>query len=164
MLTNNRPGPPVSRDALFDELDRQRDELRAAEGVTATDFRIKLPGGRWTLQHRGVAGDCVRGMASGRCAPISCHAYGVPTMARFDFSAYPNGVPAIMARAWCHKMQFFFYIYCRAPPGTELVAPALSSRLSASVALVIIIGLAAVPFAIIFAPRSIQIKSFPEEP
>ena len=29
-------------------------------------------------------------------------------MARFEYAAYPEGIPDILARAWCHILQYFY--------------------------------------------------------
>ena len=99
---------------LFQELDRRRAELAAdaVEALEGEDFTVTILGGKWSMQHRGVAAAAVAAEARGALARDFCSRRGLPKKATFDFSAYPEGIAPVLARAWAHRMQHFYDCAC----------------------------------------------------
>ena len=103
-------------EVLWDELHRYRSNLAAAalSAPGDSDFMTTCLGGKWTKEHKGVDADAVRGHARGESAVTFCEARGVNKSKRFEISVYTFGHAAVFARAWCHRMQYFFNLACEA--------------------------------------------------
>lgn len=94
-------------EAIYEELERRRREL-AADHPSGEDFGTTLLGGRWTLRERGDSADVVQGRGRNALAKEFCARRGVPQTARFEIAQYTEANAAILARAWCHRMQYFY--------------------------------------------------------
>ena len=94
---------------LFEELEAKRDEAvdRAGE---SRDFTTEIRGGRWTMEHRGVAADSERAKAANRDAETWCRSYSLPLSFTCAYSAYSDEVCSMLCLAWARKMQFFYDI------------------------------------------------------
>ena len=96
--------------AVFSEVDRYRAELSitAASADATDDFAVVVLGGAWTAANRGLAADAVQGLARGADAAAFCAARGMQKSSRYEISAYSFQWACILARAWAHRMQYFF--------------------------------------------------------
>ena len=99
-------------EALWAEVHRYRSELASQFKMleTCDDFKTTCLGGEWTLEHKGVEADAIRGFASGQTAIKFCELQQMKHSKRFELSLYEMGPGGAFARAWCHKMQFFLNI------------------------------------------------------
>ena len=93
-------------DALL-TLDVVRQHVAACGNASSDDFGTRVLGGAWTLQERGVVFDAIQGIARREFANQFCTRRGVQKPMRFDVSACGQEGRSIMARAWCHRMQYF---------------------------------------------------------
>lgn len=71
------------------------------------DFKVVILGGKWTMQHKHTAFDAIQGIARGGLAKEFCDRRGLQQSMRFDVSAYGQERCQVLARAFCHKMQYF---------------------------------------------------------
>ena len=71
------------------------------------DFCVHVLGGEWTQRHRGVAADAIQGRARGQEAVQWCRLHGLPQSSRHSIREFTEERAAILARAWCSKMQHF---------------------------------------------------------
>ena len=113
--TNVVAEPPPPDDKVLQEalaaLEGERLDLAAADtAVGQGDFRTQALGGKWTLQHRGHVADAIQGAARGALAQDFCTRRSLPKSIRFELTAYSADACGVLARAWCHKMQYFFNI------------------------------------------------------
>ena len=90
-------------------------EQFAQEAVTA--FTTTLLGGAWLMKYKGIEYDAFQGKASAGLASEWCLLYGLNKTARFDLSMYSEHGAGIMARAWCHRMEYYFSIWVEAAEG-----------------------------------------------
>jgi hypothetical protein len=95
---------------VFAELDRRRSDLAADGAVYALgeDFKVGGLGGAWTYHHHGVAMDAIQASCRHQAAKTFCDQHHLPKSARFDLKAFPDGIAQVLARAWAHRMQFFY--------------------------------------------------------
>ena len=110
-------GDRAREDVVLDEdaveqAMRELDEVRAGLAAhepreSEADFKTSVSGGQWLLAERGLACDAIQGSARGALANDFCARRGVQKSIRFDLAAYGHEACGIMARAWCHKMQFY---------------------------------------------------------
>jgi hypothetical protein len=87
------------------ELEGLRLELQDQAEPRVGDLVVSALGGAWTLANRGVVSDAVRARARGMVAQTFCRAHRLPVAARFELSAYGAEDAAVLARAWCSRMQ-----------------------------------------------------------
>ena len=59
------------------------------------------------MSTKGVPFDAIQGIARREFANHFCQRRGVQKSIRCDIAAYQQDGCAIMARAWCHRMQYF---------------------------------------------------------
>jgi len=111
------------------ELDQKRAELASQGQVDSDgDFKVGVLGGAWTLAAKGKVADAIQGVASSVLARDFCTARQIQKSIRFDIEAYGPEICGILARAWCHRMQYFLNAELRDPVvvgrkfGREIVA------------------------------------------
>ena len=90
---------------IFQELQQVRDSVR--QDVVVEFFRIAPLGGNWTLRAHGILYDAYKGWAVGAALPW-CDAYHLTKSARFNVNLYGDQGSIEMARAWMHKMSWFY--------------------------------------------------------
>jgi hypothetical protein len=107
--TCSREEPDIDQiEAAFKALDAARSVLALSEPETATeDFKVAVLGGKWTLEHKNTAFDAVSGSARGALAKDFCFRRSMQQSMRFDVAAYGQDICNILARGFCHKMQWF---------------------------------------------------------
>ena len=74
------------------------------------DFATKAIGTvGWTLHHKGVACDAIGGSANSSYGNefVQRRLPAGKRSVRFDLSAHGEEHASILARAWCHKLQYF---------------------------------------------------------
>jgi hypothetical protein len=141
--------PEVREDArvedVFDELRQKREQWHLQGDPRRVDFRVSLLGGAWQKRVRGKAYDAFRGQALKGEAEDWCTSHGLQKTARFDVDTHGETTAAILAEAWCHRMQYFFslhkearsvqYVYCEAdfanyeePQALQELVPTLSGK------------------------------------
>ena len=67
-----------------------------------------MSGGPWTHATKGVPYEQVSGHAKGALGRDFCERRRLQYSMRFDTAAYGEDACAIMSRAFCHRMQYFF--------------------------------------------------------
>ena len=87
-------------------LEVARSALGTAEALDGADFKTRVLGGPWLMKTKGIPFDAVQGFASGESAKEFCTRRAVQKTVRFDYSVYGDENCGILARAWCHRMQF----------------------------------------------------------
>ena len=100
-----------------------------------SDFKTSLLGGAWTMRHKGVAADAMKGMAVSPDAKEYCSQLHMQEQVSFYFSTYGEGLGAQLALLWWQRMQYFMQLY-QSSGGTSLKpspeeinsAPTLSSQ------------------------------------
>ena len=98
---------------MWEELEQARLEWESAPEDTPVYFRVVVLGGKWTAAHKGRAADAISGQASGKDAEKWCRSLkhvGATITSRYDMELYTAERAAILARAWCSKMQHFYSI------------------------------------------------------
>jgi hypothetical protein len=103
------------------ELDLARDALAGSSTDAYDDFKTAVLGGAWLLHTHGIPFDAVQGAARGAFAKDFCARRGVQLAIRFSYNSYGAELCGVMARAWCHKMQFFLNLERRTPAGAAVV-------------------------------------------
>jgi hypothetical protein len=103
--------------AQWDELTDLRKQWETDPRLRTDDFRLRVLGGKWTLGHRGVIADALCGYAVAEHIEQWCTARAVPMSYRCEISLYTIEVGAVMVRAWCTKMQYFYNLSLLAVPG-----------------------------------------------
>ena len=96
----------VSRPEVLAGLETLRQELADLPEARSLDFQVTLLGGAWTLAHRGVVADACSAAARGETAVQWCRSRSMPLSARYERGLYGEEFAAILASAWCPKMQF----------------------------------------------------------
>ena len=49
--------------------------------------------------------------------------YGLNRSARFDLDVYTEAGASIMARAWCHRMEYYYRVYVEAADSSYVYTP-----------------------------------------
>ena len=104
----------VVQDLDFEEVWRELAEKRAEMEVLYSekdDFFFQVRGGLWTMVHKKMAANEVRGAASHDLALRWLLQYGLQTTASFGFKAHTEEGAATLAGAWVHRMQYFYSIF-----------------------------------------------------
>jgi hypothetical protein len=95
-------------EAFMKSLDEARAALVLDKALPASDdFKVCLLGGKWTMEHKHTAYDALQGSARGALAKDFCRKRELQMSMRFDVSAYGEATCQILARAWCHRLQYF---------------------------------------------------------
>ena len=90
---------------------RRQAEMEDAGDLSQDHFYVQVRGGDWTVEHKHVAYDAVSGQARSGLPKEFCVAYGIQSMVSFSVAKYGDRDPSVLARAWCHKMEFFYAIW-----------------------------------------------------
>ena len=93
---------------LFRELENQRASMAADPDIDCDDFKVAFVTGVHDLVHRGHDTSSHLASARGMDAKDFCKLHTVPMSGRYEVNVYPDGTSAVLARAWAHRMQFFF--------------------------------------------------------
>ena len=106
---------PVSDEQLADafsqlEAERRRWQLEDV-GDSQCHFRSEVRGGKWTVEHRQVAFDCLACKASTSVAVDFCKRYGLPLMASWSHQKYGAHSIGVLCRAWQHRMGFWMELW-----------------------------------------------------
>lgn len=104
------------------ELQAFRQRLDDGTECRCNDFVVQILGGAWTASHRGSRPMLCKVGPRATKPRLGARCRGVPFSARFEIAAYSEAPAAIMARAWCSKMQHAYEIALREALG-EAVAP-----------------------------------------
>ena len=75
------------------------------------DFKVRVRGGASTAARMGVAADASRGEAANQQAEAFCLAAGLPRSATFNFRRYTETHARDLARAWCHRLQWWYDLW-----------------------------------------------------
>ena len=98
--------------AAFAELRRKQEELHDETAVHEDEFKVHLIGGPHAVKKGANACLSFVGRASGQFASEWCSNNGMHMSATFTFGGtqrkYEQDDAGIMARAWCHRLQFCF--------------------------------------------------------
>jgi len=94
-------------EAAFAELRRRNNDLDLEHLSTWDDFKVQLEslGG---VRKSGVPYDAFRGYSRTELAEQFCRANRSPLSATFAFSVYTEHKAGVLARSWCHRLQYFF--------------------------------------------------------
>ena len=113
-------------DVLLDELLRYRAELASDRwsSESVMSFATTALGGAWTMKHKGVEADAVRGYARVKAAIKFCDDRDIPKSYRADIELFEFEHACIFCRAWAHKMQYFFNIAVEAGDHRCVFTPA----------------------------------------
>ena len=96
---------------VFKLLHDKRVEDDMVEKAELADFRYALLGGSWTMKNRGKAFDAWRGAVRGKDAEAWCDALKLNHSARFEVTLYTERGAALLAKTWCHRMQFLYDLH-----------------------------------------------------
>ena len=107
--------PGVQEDArvedVFEELRLKREQWHLQGDVQRVEFRVSLLGGAWQQRVRGKAYDAFRGQALKGEAEDWCILHSFQKTARFEVATHGETTAAVLAEAWCHRMQYFFSLH-----------------------------------------------------
>ena len=95
-------------EAIFAELCAKRVAMAAETPLAGDDFRTGVLGGAWTQREKGRPYDAINGRAANAVAEDFCQKYALAESSRYAVSVFGDALAAVMARAWCHRMQLFF--------------------------------------------------------
>lgn len=104
-------------------LQKFRDHWRESEEQRCSDFQTTLLGGAWTSKHKGVLADAFSAQAKGERAIAFCIARHMPRSARYEISLYTEQFASVLARAWCHRMQFLLNLAIKHDSDTHAFSP-----------------------------------------
>ena len=85
--------------------------MEDAGGLSQDHFYVQVRGGDWTVEHTHVAFYAMSGQARSGLPKEFCVAYGIQSMVFFSVAKHGDRDPSVLARAWCHKMEFFYAIW-----------------------------------------------------
>ena len=107
--------PGVQEDArvenVFEELRLKREQWHLQGDVQRVEFKVSLLGGVWQQRVRGKAYDAFRGQALKGEAEDWCILHSFQKTARFEVATHGETAAAVLAEAWCHRMQYFFSLH-----------------------------------------------------
>ena len=101
----------VAVQAVFDELHKMREEWQVGVAGEVSDFVVSLIGGPWSQKRFGKAYHCFRSSARRGAPEAWCVEYGLTKTASFEISLYGDRLAALLGKAWCHRLQYFYDIY-----------------------------------------------------
>jgi hypothetical protein len=121
----------VMEEELFEQalkaLAVARMALHEEEPASADDFRTRVLGGAWLLKHKGIPFDAIQGYARTELAKDFCTKGGLQKTMRFDHTLYGGPACGILARGWCHKMQWLFNNYLDSSVPAKAAAAAIAA-------------------------------------
>lgn len=99
-------------DEVIDEVMKQlavaRQALAEESEVSHDDFGTRVVGGTSAMKSKGTAYDSIQGFARTELAKDFCIRRDIQKSISFDYTIYGGECCSIMARAWCHRMQWLF--------------------------------------------------------
>ena len=100
---------------LFDAMEDNRERARLQGGKPVLlNFRVAPRQGKGTLAAHGVLCDAMRGVPRGHLVEKWCKKYHTGLSGTYALSIFDGEEGATeMARAWCHKLEYFYNIYQR---------------------------------------------------
>lgn len=102
------PNEDERLDEVWAELETCRRECTPADMEDHPAFYVSLLGGKKTKEKTGCAYDYWMGRArQNGLGAVFLEAQGMPQSARFSTSTFGPRDAALIAQAWCRKMQFF---------------------------------------------------------
>ena len=110
-------------DEVWTELEQLRHEWEGSPDQRRGDFLVHVLGGQWQLALKGVVADAIQGRACNQAVEW-CRSRGVSYTARFEIATFSEAAAAVMARAWCSKMQHFYNIALRSGDGGHVFSEA----------------------------------------
>ena len=106
--------------AVMAKLEEHRADMQAVyEDHCVIDFEVVVLGGRWTMQHVGVACDASKGQAKGQRAKDWCRIHGLSMSFSCSFKQCGETMAHDLCHEWCRRMQFFFSWH-EAHPGSDV--------------------------------------------
>ena len=99
-------------DEVYAELEAKRMEWQDDGVLTQNWFKVTLLGGAWLRQQKGRSFDAFKGAASGGAVAEWCGKRGLQKSMRFEVTLYGEKGAAIMARAFYHRMSYFYGLCC----------------------------------------------------
>ena len=75
------------------------------------DFKVSVLHGESTRKLTGKYADAFSGSARGELAKDWCLRYGLQRSSRYGFGDFGADGSALMALAYCHRMQYFYDLY-----------------------------------------------------
>jgi hypothetical protein len=113
----------------WDALASARAALDGSVAPRFDDFKVIVRGG-WAAAAVGVGADCYTGKAIGADIESWCRAMHVPMSGRFGILKFASDARAqVMARAWCHRMQYFYNV-TSGDPLVPIPAAAIASYMA----------------------------------
>ena len=107
-------GPQVSgMVAGWEELENARLEWENAPEGAPVHFRVRVLGGKWTRANKSRSAGTISSRASRQEVETWCRNLediGVTMKSSYDMELYNLERAAVLARAWCSKMQHFYSI------------------------------------------------------
>ena len=97
--------------AVFDALHKKREEWHMGAAGEPSDFTVSLVGGAWSQKKFGKAYHAFKSAARRGDPEDWCGEYGLNKSASFEISLYGEPLAALLAQAWCHRLQYFYNIY-----------------------------------------------------
>jgi len=102
--------PPADEALLWSHIEELKAEMDDPK-VRWEDFQVKVLGGAWTIEHKGVGADAIQGHARGQEAIAFCNSLKVPQSARYETRTYGEEAAGIFARNWTSNTQAFMNIW-----------------------------------------------------
>jgi hypothetical protein len=93
--------------AEFENLEAIRRRVQEAPMVAVDDFRVTGLGGNWTSKHKGESCDYIIGMCKGKATNDWCKNRNLSRSKRYPIKGFGEVDCTILARAWCHRMQYY---------------------------------------------------------
>ena len=100
---------PEDIESVFDALHLRRAEVAGLEKESVA-FTWTVLGGKWTMEHKGVAYDSYRGQAVDKAGREWAAKYHLTASATFSLSKYGPDTCAVLVQFWCDKMNHYYNI------------------------------------------------------
>ena len=92
-------------------LEKKRLSLDVAGDQVADGFHWVLKGGAWLDKANGIRYEYAEGKARAGAAEKFCDNYGFKKSHGFSLSLYGQDGAKTLAKAWCHKLNFFYSLH-----------------------------------------------------
>jgi len=110
-----------SVEAVFEELRARRELLPEGDGVGEVYFRVRILGGRWTMERKGVAFDRYKGeVRAGSLAADWCEASGMRSGCSYIIAKFGDVGAQVLASSWCEMMLYDFELASGCVDGTHV--------------------------------------------
>eukprot|EP00974_Lingulodinium_polyedra_P084351 8166743-Lingulodinium_polyedra.AAC.1 len=101
-------------------LEAARAALAAETHESWDDFRVGVLGGEDLQARKGIPYDAIIGIARNDDATDWCKRRKVPYSFRANYTTYGASACGVLARFWCHKMQYYLNIEANHPEAEAL--------------------------------------------